>query len=348
MARFRNLVVVASLLLVCGGYFRQSQAAMVGHWTFDLNMNDAIGGNHGVVSGAGNNTFIAAGTIGGAASFDGDNDRIVIPQAVIPQTSFAISFWEFSPSPAAAPAGYFLGASDNLGNNLQLFVRRLNSATYAGGMNQGTGGGTFGEIPIANNTWNHNFITHSNTGSAAWYVNGIQIATLNSNGTFTQLNYDLNVGNRADLLRDFQGLIDDLAIWNTSLGQIEARAMHSLGLNLGQQGSLFDYNYDAGQVQQLLDAHAELGTVTIEADYWEYATGLGAIAGGAQPGQLFSFNGQTYLLLSGDTGLLQTILPAPEPSTGILLLLGTTLLRKRRPAKEHATVAGVLSQNESA
>ncbi len=66
-------------------------ADLVGHWKFDGNLTDSIAGNSGTAVGdavAGTNN----GQIGGAVSFDGDADAVLISPEVIPSAVFSIAF----------------------------------------------------------------------------------------------------------------------------------------------------------------------------------------------------------------------------------------------------------------
>ncbi|MFC1805904.1 LamG-like jellyroll fold domain-containing protein, partial [Planctomycetota bacterium] len=139
---------------------------LTGRWTFDGNFNDSVGSNHGVATGA---TVTASGKVGSAASFDGNNDRVVIPQAAIPEAGFSMAFWDFSPD-ASNNQGYMVGAGPGSGFD-DLFMRRFgNPATrYAGGITQdGTPGQTLGEPgPYDRGEWHHHVLTHDASGRSA-------------------------------------------------------------------------------------------------------------------------------------------------------------------------------------
>ena len=138
------LAAVASTTLVLA-MDRCAVAELVGHWKFDGDLTDRVGGNDGTSVGdaaAGTNN----GMIGGAVSFDGDADAVTISPDVIVNAAFSIAFWEFSVGDANT--GYFL-ASGNGDGWEDLFFRRFGDGLdYAGGITQvnGTAGGyTFGE-----------------------------------------------------------------------------------------------------------------------------------------------------------------------------------------------------------
>jgi len=135
------------------------------------------------------------------------------------------------------------------------------------------------------------------------------------------------------------GDLDDVGYWGGELTDGEVNAIYNLALTLGQDGSAFDFNYDLGQVQQMLLVHDALsGQTTIGYDVWAFADGLNALAGGAAEGDLFVSGGDTFLLLSSSgTGTgLQRVAVIPEPSTlaiwglGLIGLIGW---RRRRRTK---------------
>ena len=205
---------------------------LVGHWTFDGHFNDSVGTHHGAATGA---TITPGGKVGSAASFDGNNDRVVISKDVIPDRNYTIAFWEFAPA-ASSNTGYILGAGSGAGFD-ELFMRRFRSPAdhYAGGITQdGTPGQTLGEPgPYARGEWHHHVLTHDGGTRGYWYIDGALAAVQPASG-FTSLAHDLFLGNRADLARDFLGRLDDLQIYDAPLSSTQAAA---LALNPGETAS---------------------------------------------------------------------------------------------------------------
>jgi len=209
-------------MLVCHG---PVDAGLVGHWTFDSDFGDSVGTNHGTATGA---TLDPAGMVGGAASFDGNDDRVVIPQNVIPAPEFTVAFWEYSPGASGTNAGYMIGAGAGSGFD-DVFLRRFPGAgstadNYAGGITQVVAGQTFGDFgPYAREAWHHHVVTHAG-GRGRWYVDG-DLAAVQPSSTFAGLTDDLFVGNRKDLQRDFLGKIDDLQVYDQWTAPSQAKAL---------------------------------------------------------------------------------------------------------------------------
>ncbi len=197
---------------------------LTGHWTFDSDFTDSVGANHGTATGA---TIDAAGRIGGAASFDGNDDRVVVPREVLPDGTFSIAFWEFAPDPSGTNTGYMVGAGSGPGFD-ELFLRRYGSPAelYAGGITQDLGQGhTLGEPgPVARDRWHHHVLTHDASGQGRWYIDGVPAAA-QPGSTFGGLAHDLFLGNRADLARDFLGKLDDLQVYDRPLTSTQAAAL---------------------------------------------------------------------------------------------------------------------------
>jgi hypothetical protein len=113
----------------------------------------------------------------------------------------------------------------------------------------------------------------------------------------------------------FNGLIDDVAIWDEDLSPAEILGLYDVGNVTG---------YNAGQFDQLKGVHdAQTGAITIGGLTWRYFTGLGGTsltAGGAE--------GDVLVLDPSDGSGLVAI---PEPtSASLLAVFAATLLCFRR------------------
>ena len=135
-AQTTSAILVSGLVLV-GLTFALAEpgpahASLVGHWTFDGDFNDVLGGYHATVptppSGQSNDVVagIDNGKIGGAAYFDGSYDALEIPKDVIAGSMFTLAFWEFSPAGSATPQGFFFDARVN-DSNIDMFLRRIDT-----------------------------------------------------------------------------------------------------------------------------------------------------------------------------------------------------------------------------
>ncbi len=197
-----------------------ADAALIGHWKFDGNLTDSVGSLDATAVGD-----AAAGTtngnIGGAISFDGVDDAAFIASSVISGAEFSISFWEFSPADATVASGYMLAAGSGGVGYDEIYLRRFGSDSYAGAVSADFPG--LGEAVVSRGVWHHSLVTHtaSGGGTTTWYVDGA--LTLTQTGdTWTTLNNNLYLGNRENLARDFEGLLDDLQVYDETLTLADA------------------------------------------------------------------------------------------------------------------------------
>lgn len=204
-----------------------SKPGLVGHWTFDADFTDSAGEHDGVATGA---TLVPGGKVGGATSFDGNDDRVVISKDVIPQQIFSLAFWEYAPGTTGTNDGYIVGAGSGPGFN-EIFLRRYASSggaadDYAGDIAYPSG--TFGDFgPYARDQWHHHVVTQDSSGVGRWYIDGA-LAAEQPTSNFAGLNNDLFLGNRADLQRDYEGLLDDVQVYDQPLNVAQATALHML------------------------------------------------------------------------------------------------------------------------
>ena len=171
--------------------------------TYDSTSNN----NDGTTSGM-DSADQVAGQIDGSLDFDGNDQYVSFPQAVISGNIFTISFWEYSSG--STNEGYFISDSTDPAN--LYFRRRAGEPTnYDGSI----GGNYQGGFIISRNAWHYNTIFHNADGSASWYVDN-QLKTSFSGSNFAGLSSALYIANRQDLSRDFLGLIDEVRVSNVA------------------------------------------------------------------------------------------------------------------------------------
>ena len=127
---------------------------------------------------------------------------------------------------------------------------------------------------------------------------------------------------------DFDGLIDDLAIFGDALTEAEAVSIYSLGDSTA-------LNYDAGEAQQLFDLHTA-GSGTVEIDGLEWVFIANGLNGGLGIVDESATGFQFALQLDGTGSGVGVAAVVPEPSSiALWSLIGISLAgfgyyRKRR------------------
>jgi len=197
---------------------------MISWWTGDNTAADIRGTNHGSLQ---NGAAYEAGLVGPAFSLGGGDDHVSIPNS--PSLSFpgalTVDFWfkpntTHAPSTPTAPSFFgkgFLNSINLANNDGRLEVRgpspRPNSTT---------------DTWLAG-TWYHIAVTFDGTAYRI-YVNGAQ------EGGATPSTYSIldnaeavMFGNLPGLSSGFDGLIDEVELFNRALSQAEIQALYDAG-----------------------------------------------------------------------------------------------------------------------
>lgn len=212
-----------------------SPAALTHLWTFDGNAADSVGSNDGTIYGATN----AVGIIGGALRFDGINDYVALPQLAVTTQQFTISAWANQQGRG--------GGADHVN---QIFSQRHNSSgdnypaislhseatveqatKYSGAAIRSSQGSA--QTLIAPwqpyNEWHHYAMTVS-ADYIIFYIDGIEADRTQNNqtGDYTSLAQQTLIGKAyysGSDRRFFNGLIDDVRIYDTALSADQIRSL---------------------------------------------------------------------------------------------------------------------------
>ena len=178
-------------------------------------------GNNGTIA---NGTWSSAGKYGGALSFNGTSTSVSIPNSASLQLSSAMTLEAWvKPSVVGGAAWRTVVLKEN-GNNYGEALY-ANTGTNVPSANAVTGGvdhdqrGTSGALAV--NTWTHLAATYD--GSAlTLYVNGVAAGTQAASGSIVSSTGALKIGGNAIWGEWFNGLIDEVRIYNRALsaGQI--------------------------------------------------------------------------------------------------------------------------------
>lgn len=222
----------ARTMLIVGAVFASgmlggssAQADLIHHWRFDESSGttafDSAGSLHGAMTNGA--AFLPAGGVaGGAGSFDGADDHVLLSGgAAIMNTSFSVSMW--LKRDTTNTADYALGQGDTGTQGLSLHIGWRDADTFTQafwGDDQNYNNATLG----ADTTNFHHFLTTFDAGinEQRIYADGVLVATRPSLGDFLGSGANnMWIGRRRDG-NNFDGLIDDVQIYNHTLTASDA------------------------------------------------------------------------------------------------------------------------------
>ncbi|MCX5636426.1 MAG: LamG domain-containing protein [Planctomycetota bacterium] len=228
-AKFEKLMVLVVLLMMVL-VADVGNAKLVAYWGLDGSADDSIGSNHGTI--VGNPTW-ETGRLGGALLFDGD-DYVVIPNES-----------EFDFTDAMTVACWIKvrtfdkqwQAIVTKGDNSWRIARTSDENTVAlhcTGVTSNNNGrnsnfGVEGNIIVNDGKWHH--VAGVYDGSKIYiYVDGTLDRALSASGKISKGDYQVYIGENAERRgRQFNGLIDDVAIFDHALSEQEVAQLYRLG-----------------------------------------------------------------------------------------------------------------------
>jgi len=227
------------------------ESGLVGHWRLDESGNtaaalDASGqGNDGTLTNfpADPSANWVTGRVGGGLDFDGTDDVVDIGSpamfdAILPG-SVTLSAWIYPRSMGQSDAGKILDRNTTSGANANggWHFRIGNTNTIEFSYGCGAGGADNLELRAANNAvslnaWSHVTVTwdgSANASGAHIYVNGLETPYKTSDscvgGFHDDDGVDLLIGNVTAQNRTFDGLLDDVRVYNRVLTEGEIKKL---------------------------------------------------------------------------------------------------------------------------
>ena len=218
---------------------------MVGWWKAEANAKDIVGGACGVLYPG---TTFSAGAVGQAFNFDGDIGCVMntnTPPLTNIQNNFTMEFWAY---PRAGftmmPEGDGTGTS---GQSYAIFPNWGGTDGKAGvGVCVGTNGVSVVEhahnympsmlsYPMLINNWVHIAVVYSNK-QPTLYLNGVKVRTgIASDRTFVYPSkdfggsYDSVWGYQFRFYGPYNGLLDEVSVYNRTLSASEIAAIYNAG-----------------------------------------------------------------------------------------------------------------------
>ena len=215
----------------------QPPGGMVGWWPGDENANDIQGGNHGTLSG---DATFAGGMVGQAFSFDGTGDFVEVPHnASLKLPQFSVDAWVLiDPALTAGQYNVIVGKEDGSTANggVGLIYDDRNSAGKLI-MSVISGPSVFSNAILPNAITNASFYHLAGTfdgSQARLYLNGSLVVTGPAIPGIAFNTFPLRIGamnlkERTGIDDRFEGLIDEVELFDRALSAAEIRAIYDAG-----------------------------------------------------------------------------------------------------------------------
>jgi hypothetical protein len=286
-------------------------SGLVSWWTGDGNANDIVGTNHGAFQ---NGATITAGIAGQAFSFDGiDNYVSILDSASLDITdAISIGTWIYRRdnghrgilSKGAIPSdGVY-----ELAIYQDKFYFRLNGADLNMPSNAA--------IPVS--TWTH--VAGTYDGSIARiYINGVLDASQPYTAAINTDANPLNIGLYGNPTVFFNGLIDELEIFNRALSSEEVAAIHAAG----SAGMCVPSDTIPDQFTFTDQTGVVIGTTIVSNEIT--VTGINVSTSISITGGEYSINGGVYTSVSGTVENNQTVRVRQTSSSSYSTITNATL-----------------------
>ena len=196
----------------------------VAAWAFDEGIGsiarDSIGQHHGIVQGA---AWTSVGRYGGALSFDGLDDAVIVTDSALLDLSSALTV-EAWVLPATLSGWRSVATKEAPGGVSYALYANSDGARPAGVLNTG---GSEARVSCATqlpfDVWSHIAVTYDGQMSRL-FVNGVQAGSQALSGALVQTAGSLAIGGNAVWGEWFHGRIDDLRVYDRALTAAEIQA----------------------------------------------------------------------------------------------------------------------------
>ncbi len=192
------------------------------HWPFDNDVRDAVGNNDGTNFGS---TFVS-GKINQAVKFTGPDPYILVPKSdAFSLIHFTIVVWVKIPS--AIPSGWrTILEHDRWGDNWYGLWKSNNGNTFHfRWSNQGIQSSDFSTV-ISPDTW-YQIVASYSDGTVNLYLNGSLEKNITGAAQPAKVLADLYIGRNQEGNEPFEGVIDDLRIYNYPLTKEEIKNLYN-------------------------------------------------------------------------------------------------------------------------
>ncbi len=250
----------ASLFLIASVLVSPSSAELVGYWNFDGNVDDQSGmGNDGeLIDASYDNSFPPQIGSGQSISFENDADHVFVEaDDSLDSEIFTLAMFIYDRGQVGALERLTSREGDTFETAINVHPPFNGQGEYAYYSGAGGGWQWSDEVPPIEE-WQHvTYVANADEEELSIYVDGEMIYT-SPDPWFTLPTGFMHIGNRWNDVEGFDGLIDDVALWDEVLDDDAIKTIATRGvaafLNPGAEG---DYNTD-GQLDVIdIDLQSE-------------------------------------------------------------------------------------------
>jgi hypothetical protein len=231
-------------------YVECPETGLVNHWGFDETVNsttayDHTGTSYGLMTNMDPATDRVGGKLGNALDFDNTDDYVSIAKdgADLAGSSITISAWIYPRDLSNSQSRYEIISNTELSDPWHGFTFYISGGADYGTCqpgdiclwaNDGSASSNYHDgVPhgMTENNWYHVVVTgNSSTGVVTWYVNGVNKGSQTKTRGIGDNSDDIvSIGSEGGNSNWFDGIIDDVRIYNRVLDASEIAALYNGG-----------------------------------------------------------------------------------------------------------------------
>ncbi len=229
-----NVLILLFTGAILLGFYSTGCAGIIGHWDFEEGSGTtAFDSSVNALNGTISNATYTTGVVGNyALDFNGSNSFVeVLDDPLLEPNSLAISLWFKSRTSQVTHAdildkGHGSGNTPYYGGYAIQYVG--NDTSFASLYGNGS---TFPYVQsnagYKDDVWHHLVTNLGSTGTTDLYIDGILEASIASSGPIVANTASLFFGRHSTVGRYYNGLLDDIRIYDASLSESEVQQLYS-------------------------------------------------------------------------------------------------------------------------